>query len=195
MASIIKFPNANPDYKLFEPPVVLAPNPDGSGDFITLEISASTLAKIVQSHRHTQMFEAWAHLVGEFPPVNNAFKAQLENAGKELRSLRESAVCFKGVRRPVDSDDSGADVHVYSFSTPFTVRWKPDMACVAAVMPAPEGTVMTVLVRPAASLQPVNPEVWGVITKWEFVGACPEHPDLPRDYTERYDEQLLPAKP
>jgi len=190
MATIHKFPSGKPDFRLYEPPIVLAPHPNGSGALVELEISSNTIERLAKAHLRTQLFQAWGHIVGEFPPINNAFKAQLESTGCPIEVLRNARGCFRGLKRPCGANDGGEDVVIYSFSTPFTLAWQPDMACLVRVVPAPEETVMTVHMRPASALQPVNSGVLGVITKWEFVGACPEHPHLPRDYDNRYDEQL-----
>lgn len=195
MASVIRFPAPKPEFRLLEPPLVIAPSPLGDGQTIQLEISKSTWAKYIKAQLRLPILEAWAHLVGETPPVPNSFKMALDAPNCVPTSLANACACFKGVRRPYGEEDAGDDVHVYVISTPFTVGWsdaKDRMACVAAIKPAPEGVVMTVQVRPSSALQPTNSDVWGTITKWEFVGACAEHPELPSDYNERYNERLWP---
>jgi hypothetical protein len=192
MATIHRFPSLKPDYDLFQPPHVVAPSPAGDGSMVELEISDGTLEKIIRAQLRVPLFQCWAHLVGEIPPVNNGFKLLVDNPGCEPAALRDACACFKGVRRPYGNEDYGDDVFVYVISTRYTVTWRPDMACVAEIVEAPEGTVMTVQVRPASALQPQDSSVWGVITKWEFVGASTEHPDLPDYFDERYNERLWP---
>lgn len=192
MATIHRFPKPKPDYKFFEPPIVVAPSPLGVGEMVELEISKDTLGKLIKAQLRVPLFQCWAHLVGVIPPIPNAFKMLVESPGCELRSLRDASACFKGVKRPYGLEDAGDDVHVYVIPTPHTVTWTSDLACVGTITPAPEGTVMTVQVRPAASLQPTEAGVWGTITKWEFVGACAEHPHFPSDFDERYNERLWP---
>jgi hypothetical protein len=141
------------------------------------------------------MLEAWAHLVGELPPIPNAFKMEAELYGQRPVALVDAHAIFKGVCRPYGSEDDGDEVLVYVISTEITVGWsEPNdrMACVATYKRAPRNAVLTVQVRPASALQLTVPGVSGTVTKWEFVGECTEHPGFPDDYEQRYNERLWP---
>ncbi len=190
MASVVRHPAMKPNFALFQPPLVIAPSPDDRATQVMLEISPKTLKKILDSHLRVSLFQAWGHLVGELPPVPNVKKLTAEHPNRRIVSIRDAHACFRGVRRPYGGADYGQDVYVYVISTPDTICWRSSLACVADINPAPEGTLMTVQVRAASALQPTDPGVWGTITKWEFVGASPEQPHLPRDHAERYDERL-----
>jgi len=192
MATVIRFPAAGPRSKLFEPPVVTARSPDGEREQVRLEISAATIQKIVQAGLKVPLFQAWAHLVGEMPPVNNVFKLRAEHPEARIRTIAQASTIFRGVRRPCGLNGTGDDVYIYVVETPETVCWRSDMACVVGISPCPPSTVLTVYVRRSGTLQPQDPSVWGIISKWEFVGASPEQPHLPIDFDNRYDEQLWP---
>lgn len=72
MAVIAMFPNGETKKQLLELPVVNAFSPNDVESKIDLAISVSTIAKMSAALRRTQIFEAWGHLVGEMPPINNA---------------------------------------------------------------------------------------------------------------------------
>lgn len=190
MATVILHPAMKPERNFFEPPIVIARAPNGEND-VQLIVSKTTIAEFAKAHRRTPLFEAWVHLVGEMPPVNNAYHyPQTIFPNAVIRSLKDAHACFKGVKRPLNQEDDGEEVCVYVIATPQTVRWKSDMACVAAIVDCPTNAVFTVHVRSAASLQMGVSDVWGAITKWEFVNADAERPTLPENYTERYGELL-----
>ena len=108
----------------------------------------------------------------------------------DIRSIKDATACFKGVQRPLNKEDDGENVYVYAFITPQTVIWKADMACVVAIADSPSNAVFTVHIRPKASLQGEVGDVWGAITKWEFVGADADRPTLPHKFGERYSDTL-----
>lgn len=191
MAVIALHPAARPKHGLLEYPVVYAPHPHTEGEYVALAISESTVQKLAAAQRRTTLFEAWGHLVGEMPPVNNATHyLRHKHPGCELTTLADASACFQGVKRPYGTEDNGSDVYVFVINSQYTVRWSPDMACVADVTPVPDDTVMTVQVRASTALQPSVAGVWGTITKWEFVRACPEQPALPFDHADRYANLL-----
>jgi len=191
MAVVVRHPSAWPDRTLFDFPVVRARSPFDANASIDLIVSKSTIDKFAAAHRANPVFEAWRHLVDEMPPVNNAHHyLHHKHPQATFGTLASAHACFQGVKRPYEMEDGGENVCVYVISTDFTIGWAPDMACVVDVKAAPPATVLTVQVRPAHSLQPTPVGVWGVITKWEFVGASTEQPSLPRDYNNRYARLL-----
>jgi hypothetical protein len=192
MAIVALHPAAKPpDRKLLEPPTVMIPSPDDQASAVPVIISPTTIEQLAKGYRRTTIFEAWAHLVGEMPPVNNAYhypRAQKPEA--VLRTIRDAHACFRGLHRPCDKEDDGEDTLVYVLETPQTVRWTADMACVVELVDVPDKTVLTIHVREAARLQIPVEGVWGAITKWEFVNADAEQPSLPIDHNTRYGRRL-----
>lgn len=190
MASIHQFPpRKGKKPHLTEFPDVQAIAPDASGALIKLAISESTISKLIVAGRRTDIFQAWAHLVGEMPPVNNAeLVRRTDHPEAKIISLADAHACFKGVKRRYDQDDDGCDIYVYVIKTPHTVRWRSDMQTVAGVYPSPDGTLLTVQVRSCTALQECRDGIWGVIAKWEFVNADRERTEYPEGFDERYDE-------
>lgn len=194
MASIHLF-NPKPGKRsLTDLPTVVAPCPLGSGKIIELEISKSTISKLVTARRRTDLFQAWAHLAGEMPPVNNAeLVRRTDYPDAEFRSLQDAHACFKGVKRQYDHDDYGGDIYVFVINTPFTVRWEPKMHTVVGYHPAPDGTLLTVQVRQRSTLHECSPGLWGAIAKWEFVNADRDQVGYPEGYDKRYDKLAWPT--
>ena len=155
---------------------------------VQLEIAQTTLEKLIQAGRRTEMFQAWAHLVGEMPPVNNAeLVRRTEYGDAHFGSLGDAHACFKGVQRRYDDDDNGTDIYVYVIRTGFTVRWRPDMRTMVGFHPAPEGALLTVQAKPRGALHGCQVGVWGAVVKWEFVNADPERTEYPDGFDTRYD--------
>jgi hypothetical protein len=173
---------------LQELPVVSALCPLGTGEQVQLIVSPSTIERFVSARRITDLFQAWAHLVGEMPPVNNAeLVRRTEHPNDRIAALCDAHACFKGVKRRYDQDDDGKEIYVYVIATPYTVRWQSSLCTVAGVFPATDATVLTVQVKPRSALQDCDEGIWGAIVKWEFVNADRERPDLPDGFDERYD--------
>lgn len=191
LASIHQFPQKGEKPHLAEIPNVLAPCPEGSGATVNLSVSQSTIEKLVAAKRRTDLFQAWAHLVGIMPPVNNAdLVRRTEHPDATITTLADAHACFKGVKRRYDQDDDGRDIHIFIINTPYTVRWQSDMRTVAGVFPAPDNTLLTVQVRPRDTLQGCQPGIWGGISRWEFVNASRERTDFPEGFDNRYDTLL-----
>lgn len=188
MGSVHLFAPKKKRMPLAELPAVVAPCPLGTGETVNLMVSPSSIDKFVQAHRLTDIFQAWAHLVGEMPPVNNAeLVRRAEHPNDTILALRDAHACFKGVKRRYDQDDDGKEIYVYVIATPFTVRRQSSMATAAGVFPAPDSTVLTVQVKPRLALHDCDESLWGAIVKWEFVDADKERPDFPNRYGTRYD--------
>lgn len=191
MSVVVLHPACKPDRSLFDLPDVSARSPLDKDSTISLSISKATISKFVAAHRVTPVFEAWRHLVGEMPPINNAYHyLEINHPDAMFGDIAGAHACFKGVKRPYGLEDNGDGVYIYVISTSHTIRWMPDMACVADVKPSPSNTVLTVQVCCDDPLHKVSESVWGIITKWEFVSASAEHPGLPDAYADRYEELL-----
>lgn len=188
-ASIHLFPGAKPPTRSFaNPPLVTALCPEGSGALVQLEIAPSTIKKLIEANRRTDLFQAWAHLVGEMPPVNNAELVRItEHANDPIAAIGDAHACYRGVKRRYDEDDDGRDVYVYIISTAYTVRWQRSLKCAVAIHPSTEGTVLTVQAKPRQALQGCQEGIWGAIVKWEFVHAARERTDFPDGFDERYE--------
>lgn len=190
MATIILHPAMKPQREFFNPPTISIRSPDGEGE-IVIAISDVTVGELAKAQRRVPLFQMWTHLIGEMPPINNAMHyPQTQYPNAKLLALPDAHACFKGVKRPLNQEDNGDDVYIYVISTPQTVVWKSDMACMVAIVDSPPNTLFTVHVRPVAALQYDMPGVWGAATKWEFVNADAERPTLPEAFNSRYSETL-----
>jgi hypothetical protein len=186
------FPGAKPPKREFaNPPLVSALCPEGTGGQVQLEIAPSTIKKLIEGKRRTDLFQMWAHLVGEMPPVNNAKLVQIaEHSDEPIIALADAHACFKGVKRRYDQDEDGREIYIYVISTPYTVRWQSSMRTTVGIFPSTGGTVLTVQVKPRQALHGCQEGIWGAIVKWEFVHACRERTDLPDGYGERYEASV-----
>lgn len=193
-ASIHLFRGASTPKKDFaNPPLVSALCPEGSGETVQLMISPSTIKKFIDARRSTEMFQAWAHLVGEMPPINNAeLVRRTDHPDATISAVRDAHACFKGVKRRYDQDDDGKEIYVYVIATGHTVRWRADMRTTAGIYAVPEGTLLTVQAKPRASLQDCPEGIWGAIVKWEFVNADRERTEFPEGFDARYDMLVWP---
>ena len=72
MGQVVLHPAMKPQRSFFEPPPLRIIGPDGVSE-IDVVISPTTIAEYAKSNRRVPLFQAWAHLVGEMPPVNNAY--------------------------------------------------------------------------------------------------------------------------
>ena len=59
------------DRHWLRPPVVLAPGPYDRGKLVRFGISRSMFMTLVTARRVSPIYWAWAHVVGELPPINN----------------------------------------------------------------------------------------------------------------------------
>lgn len=190
MGTVALHPAMKPERDFLSPPVISVMGPDGKAN-IDLIVSPTTIQEYAKAQRKVPLLQVWSHLVGEMPPLNNAYHyPQSQYPDADIRSIQSAVACFKGVNRPLNKEDDGENVYVYVFTTPQTVIWKPGMACMVAIADSPPNTVFTVHVRSSDALQDAVGDVWGAITKWEFVGADAERPTLPKNYRERYGDTL-----
>jgi hypothetical protein len=169
-------------------PLVSALCPEGSGETVNFKIAQSTISKLFEARRKAEIFQAWVHLVGEMPPVNNAeLVRRTEFPDAHFGNVSEAHACFRGVKRRYDHDDNGSEVYVYIIKTGYTVRCKPDMRSFAAYYPSPQNVLLTVQAKPRRALQDCGEDVWGGLVKWEFVNADEANPEFPAEFTSRYD--------
>ncbi|MGZ7868237.1 hypothetical protein ACXR8U_21595 [Methylobacterium radiotolerans] len=170
------------------PPVVEAPCPEDRARTLRFGISADLTGHGRANWRQTPLFMAWAHLVGQLPPINNASYALRNGLTPTFTTLKDAKACFRGLKRPHNNEDDGSSVLVYVLKLAATLQYdtKGAMVCPMSVLLMPSAAVLTVQVRLAASLQePVN-GIDGIVTRIEPVaGEKPEHA-LPVGHADRY---------
>ena len=194
MAAIYNFPSPKRVTRDFaNPPLVKALCPEGTGAMIQLQISPSTVQKLIQARRATEMFQAWEHLVGETPPVHNGdLQRKTDFSEAQTSCLLDAHACFKGVNRRYDNDENGGEVYVYIINTAYTVRCRPSMRGSVAYFRSPDSALLTVQAKPRSALHDCQDDIWGGIVKWEFVNADKERTEFPVGFDARYDMLVWP---
>jgi hypothetical protein len=157
---------------------------------IRASISDETIHRLYRANRKTAIWQAWAHLVGELPPIPNIsiIRGAVPKGGFCGPLLANA--CFKGVKRPYCDDEDGGSILVYILKPSFTLAMQTSLVCVAKAQAAPRGTVLAVYVRCQETLHPRHGKVSGTITGWEFIPAVSEAEALPDKHRERYGAEL-----
>jgi hypothetical protein len=189
------------------PPAVQAPAPDDRTKLVTYKISEHLTYTLAAASRLSPIFQLWAHVVGELPPINNVSRLSHGEVIPTLTKLTQSVACFKGVKRPYDDELDGASVVVYVLNPTVTLDREVSLVCLAKAVTVPADTCLTVQVKlPQAALQPSGtslntgvtrsskPDVGvtednlihGVVTRLEFVEGDGGNPVLPKRHTTRY---------
>lgn len=189
--AIVPFKNpAAPRENLAVIPDFKIPDHNDKTNLVDCIVSPGLISSIIEARRKTDLFEAWSHLVGRFPPINNGFMLQYEGGYADMKSIRDSHACFAGLQRPCNDSVNGEGTFIYVLSTPSTIRWRRGMDFVASVKPVAEDLLLTFHVNDSSDLQLNGEVVSRVVTKWEFVQACVNNPLLPENYNNRYQKQL-----
>lgn len=171
-------------------PDVEAPDPHDRSKIVKLRISSEFVEKNAFIRRRTPIFQLWTHVIGDPPPINNIGREFCKEEPPTLTTLKDSVAGFFGVNRPYHDDDNGAEVAIYVLKPIVTLKYKPDMVCVARAVKAPIKTVLTVQVRYDKACQDQKEGIHGILTRLEFVPCDPTNTSLPKDYGKRYAREL-----
>jgi hypothetical protein len=184
------------------PPTISAPDPYDREKTVQYEISKQFIECNAAVFRRSPVFQVWAHIVGELPPINNISRLNRNDVRPTLTTLADSVACFRGVKRPYDDEKDGNSVLVYVLNPTVTIDYEPDMVCLAKAVTVPLNTALTVQVKPTKSLQNVSSTLdvvgltqsSGTVTRLEFVSGNGETPILPYQHADRYLERLWQTK-
>ena len=168
-------------------PTVVAPSPDDPSAMWTCAISPIFVERNNFIARKTPVFQLWAHVVGQLPPIN--LIGTLRPA-PTLLTLKDAIACFKGVQRPYDTESNGESVLVYVLKPWVSLAYQPSSSCLARSVTVPPETVLTVQIRPSTSLQKSQPGINGIVTRLEFVSSVGSAPPLPVEHEARYCQPL-----
>jgi hypothetical protein len=175
-----------------KPPPVEAPSPNAKDRTVVYTVSEDYILTLRSISRLSPIFQIWAHIVGEAPPINNISRIERLPVKPSLTTLADSVACFRGVKRPYTDEKDGSSILIYILNPAVTLVRDTNMVCLAKA--AKLGDVaMTVQVRPLkqVDLQLVNnPLHEGVITRLEFVPGEGKNPILPQRYGDRYETRL-----
>lgn len=176
------------------PPLVSAPSADDRSVSVAYAVSEDYLLTLRNVSRLSEIFQVWAHVVGEPPPINNISRIALSAVKPTLTTLADSVACFRGVKRPYTDEANGGSVLVYVLNPTVTLERDVNMVCLARAARVPASAALTVQVVPVKH-SGVNPAqelpYQGIITRLEFVVGEGNAPVLPKGYDkERYETKL-----
>ena len=192
------------------PPVAQAPAAADRTKLVTYKISEHLTYSLAAASRLSPIFQMWAHVVGELPPINNVSRLSHGEVKPTLTNLTQSVACFRGVKRPYAEEEDGASVLVYVLNPAVTLDREVSLVCLAKAVTVPADTCLTVQVKPTATLQPSKAPlntgetrsshldvegtednlIHGVVTRLEFVEGNGKTPVLPRGHETRYHQRL-----
>lgn len=171
-------------------PIVEAPSAEDRTKLARYSVSTSLIEGYGGINRNTPLYQIWAHLVGQVPPINNIARVMRGEIRPSLTTLRDTVACCAGIKRPHDDEEDGKSVLIYVLNPSVTLIHYPDLVCVASVKKVPSNTVLTVQVRPQETLHSDQSQLNGVITRLEFVSSDPGNPRFPVDFETRYAQLL-----
>lgn len=172
-----------------------APNPDPAKDPLRLRLSAEMVSLNSQVQRSTVIYQAWCHVFGALPPINNIAKVAAVKPSVSLTTLHDAIACFGGLRRPHDDEKDGNSVLVYVLNPRISLEYSPSMVCLAQPVAVPSNAVLTVQVRPNFPLQQGDDGINGLVTRLEFVFRSETDTRLPRDFDSRYGQTFWVKQP
>lgn len=167
-------------------PNIGAPSPQDPNRHLNYAVSDTFIERNASNHRNTPILQMWTHVLGQLPPINNISKVSNSGLVPTLQTLNDAVACFEGINRPHDNENNGQSVLVYILTPTVSIQFEPNMVCQARSIEVPPMTVLTVQVRPAASLQAVDQGINGIVTRLEFVLADEADPRLPKAFGTRY---------
>jgi hypothetical protein len=191
MPNIKLFPGLLEKIPWLDLPNIAIADPTSPTRTVQVRVAGSPLHEFYVGNRKTPIWQAWVHLAGTVPPINNAKFVYTDHPGCDFGDLKRPVAIFRGVKRPWLDEEDGRSVLAYVLNPTHTMFNELNMVCVAQGAKAPEDTVLVVLVRPYdAACKAPESGLFGAITKWEFVPSDCDIPSLPEDYGERYAEEL-----
>jgi hypothetical protein len=188
-------PDGDPPSSWLRPPLVSAPNPDDRTKVISMEIAPGYIETNHRIRRLTPIFQLWAHVAGQLPPINNIQSLQRSRVRPTLTTLENAIAAFRGVRRPYDGEQNGESVVVYVLRPDVSIQSHASMVCMARAVKVPPETLLTVQACPVQPLQGAPLSVKYRVTRLEFVSSAPVAPDLPARHQDRYDKLLWKIDP
>lgn len=174
------------------PPPVSAPSGKDRTKTVHYSISPEFFEKNAVVGKKTPIFQIWAHVIGELPPINNIGYLNRFDVRPTISTLNDSIACFEGVNRPYDLEDNGHSILTYVLNPMASIQYEPDMVCLAkAVRLAPDLTA-TVQVKLTEPLHLEAITICGMVTRIEFVHGEPAEGGmhLPIGHAERYRQRL-----
>jgi hypothetical protein len=173
-----------------KPPPATAPDPFDRKKSVLLGISSHFVERSTGVFRRTSIYQIWTHTLAKLPPINNISRLGASPNKPTLTTLADSVACFSGVNRPYDDEPNGESVVVYVLNPAVSIEYEVDMACLARGVTVPADTALTVQVKPTNSLQIDGQDIFGLVTRLEFVSGDGGRPVLPKGHSTRYLKRL-----
>ena len=107
-----------------------------------------------------------------------------------LSKLEHAHACFRGVKRPCDTDESGEGVIAYVLKPSSFYEYAADPVCVAKKAEVPSDLVFVAYVRLDVPCEPFGHILKGILTHWQFVESDRLDESLPVDFETRYSRRL-----
>lgn len=167
-----------------------APSPKRDAPPLNIAISPELVRTNAGIRKATPVYQAWCHVLGKLPPINNISKVEEGTPKVSLTTLHDAVACFGGLQRPHDDEEMGESVLVYVLTPTISLEYAPSMVCMARTLKLPSNTVLTVQVRPNFPLQGVDEGINGLVTRIEPVFSTPENPSLPAKFDSRYGQRF-----
>ena len=183
-------PDGAPPSSWLTLPLVSAPDPDDRTKTIRMEVAPSYIDTNFRIRRLTPIFQLWAHVVGQLPPINNISSLLRGPVTPTLTTLVDAVAAFRGVRRPYDGEQNGDSVVVYVLRPAVSIQHHPSMVCAARAVKVGAETILTVQACPMQALQASGGPVKYRITRLEFVSSTADDLGLPARHQDRYDTPL-----
>ena len=127
-----------------EIPHVEAASPLDPAEIISLAVSPIFVDLYSAIMRRSPIFQAWCHLAGSLPPINNISKVANSQPSPTTCTLKDALACFQGVNRPYVDEPTGDSVFVYVLTPRVSIIYEPSMVCVAKAVRVPKHSVLTV---------------------------------------------------
>lgn len=191
-----KFENFDPiESKFYQPGSLnkLAPlpcrSPSDKGVLIALQVKQEYIDQLAGHSRNSKLFEVWANLYGEIPPINCI--GHHEGGNKPpLVSLAKAHRLYRGLQRGCNSKDNGEDVLIYITEPRYTYEWANSQVCVAKCVELEDKTVMATYVRMFSGKTSEDRGVpKGEVIGWDFItGVLDDKILVPEDSGNRYKE-------
>jgi hypothetical protein len=111
------------------PPDVTGPSPHDPNRQMKFGISRSFLVRLAEKNQLSDIWQIWAHVVGELPPINNIRRVMSAQDAPTILTLNDATACFEGAMRPYDGERDGASVLFYVLKPKTTLISSVDMVC------------------------------------------------------------------
>jgi len=172
------------------PPPVIAPSPEDKTVMVEYDISTDISGTDKDNYRRTPLFQVWAHLHGEPPPIKNVSIIENDKVQPTYQTLSDATACFIGINRPINDQENGSKVITYVLKPEYTVEYEPRMGAPIRAKKLNADYVLTVQIVLNSSLQLEGKRLSGRVTRLEIVECDTANDRLPKNHANRYGDML-----